>query len=44
MEEEGITREEAIIQLGDSIDEYGVPYDIIDSWRTKFNATIKLDE
>lgn len=43
MEEENITREEAIARLGDSLDEYGIPYDILDSWKTKFNATVKVN-
>lgn len=40
MEEEGITREEAIARLDGSIDKYGFPYDIKGIWRTKFNATV----
>lgn len=40
MIEERISWEEAIIRLGDDVDEYGVPYVIFDSWQTKFNATI----
>jgi len=44
MEREGITREEAIARLGDLADEYGTPYDIIGSWQTKFNATVRLIE
>lgn len=44
MEEEGISRQEAIDRLGDSVDEYGIPYDIKDNWQTKFNATVKLND
>ena len=41
MEEENITREEAIAILGDSVDEYGTPYKIIGTWQTEFSATIE---
>lgn len=44
MEEEGISRQEAIDRLGDSVDEYGEPYAIKDTWQTKFNATVKWIE
>lgn len=44
MEEEGISRQEAIDRLGGSVDEYGQPYDIKDTWQTKFNATVKWIE
>ncbi len=44
MEEEGITRQEAINRLGDDADEYGVPYDIKDTWQTKFNATVRIEK
>lgn len=43
MEDEGISREEAIAQLGGSADEYGIPYDIKDRWQTKFNASVKIN-
>jgi hypothetical protein len=42
MEKEKISREEAIERLGGETDDYGKPYDITDSWQTKFNATVKL--
>lgn len=42
MEEEGITREEALARLGDSVDFFGAPYAITGQWQTKFNGTVKL--
>ena len=42
MKEEGISRAEAVARLGDSVDTYGIPYDIEDFWQTKVNATVKI--
>lgn len=42
MEQERISREDAIARVGNSSDFFGVPYGITDRWQTKFNATVRL--
>ena len=37
-----LDRDRAEEIVGDSGDKFGTPYDIIDSWQTKFNATVRL--
>lgn len=44
MEEENISRQEAIDRLGNAVDKYGIPYGIEDSWQTKLNATVRIDD